>query len=187
MHINKNNFYKLFLLIIVFSFPIIINNNFYIDDNVRLITGSPDWSWVGRPFADYLYYFLSGNKLIDDFFPISLILGILFFCLIVSNIIKEDKSWLGILPYSFFIVNPFFLQNLNYRFDSLPMLIAVSMGIYAFFYESNKKYKEWIFPICSLVLCLGFYQPCVNIFLMLIACNILTRLKTESKMYVTFK
>lgn len=181
MTINKNNFYKIFILTLLFCIPIIINNSFYIDDNVRVLTGNADWSWVGRPFADWLFYLLSSGFKIDDFSPISLILGLAFFSVIISNILKEDKTWLEILPYSFIVVNPFFLQNLSYKFDSLPMLLALSLSLYAFYYENINIYKKCIVIGVLLILTLGLYQPCINIFLMLIACNCLYKIREGIK------
>lgn len=186
MIINKNNFYKIFILVLIFCLPIIINNSFYIDDNVRVLTGNADWSWVGRPFADWLFYLMSTGFKIEDFSPISLLLGIAFFSLCLANILKEDKSWLNLLPYCFIAINPFFLQNINYKFDSFPMLIALSFSMYAFFYENINIYIKSVVIILLLTLTLGLYQPCINIFLMLIAGNCLLKIKDGSKTKILF-
>lgn len=186
MKINKNNFYKIMILTLLFCVPIIINNAFYVDDNVRILTGNADWSWVGRPFADWLFYLLSSGFKIKDFSPISLLIGITFFSLIMSKILKQDKSWLELLPYCFFVVNPFFLQNLNYKFDSLPMLLALSFSICAFYYEDKNIYSKSVVITALLVLTLGLYQPCINIFLMLIAGHCLYKIKEESKSKIVF-
>lgn len=181
---NKSLYIAILSLVSLFCLPIILYNGYYIDDNIRIITGSPDWSWVGRSFADYLLITLSLNKYIDDFSPIPLIIGLLTFSYVLYYAIKENipnPTIISIMPFIFIIVNPFFMQNLTYKFDSLPMILALSCSVFAFFISIENKIREWIAKIFLLFLCLEFYQPCANIFLALGACNILIDLKKNEK------
>ena len=71
------------------------------------------------------------------------------------------------LPLSVaFIVNPFFIQNLLYRFDSLGMTLAIFSCAIAF-------YMRWsvvglYLKVFFLIICLNFYQPFANLFLGLV-------------------
>lgn len=178
---NKSLYMAIFLLILLFASPIILYNGYYIDDNIRIITGNPDWSWVGRTFADYLMISLSLNEYIDDFSPIPLIIGIAIISFViyyaVNNVFKNDIKLINIIPFIFIVVNPFFMQNLTYKFDSLPMLLALSSATLAFFIDIENTLKSIITKIALIFISLELYQPCANIFLMLGACNIIINIK----------
>ena len=179
---NKSLYITILSLVFLFCLPIIIYNGYYIDDNIRIITGNPDWTWVGRTFADYLMISLSLNKHIDDFSPIPLIIGLSIFSYVLYYSIKRiipNPTLINIMPFLFIIVNPFFMQNLTYKFDSLPMILALSCSVLAFFINMDNKLKEWSLRILLLFVCLELYQPCANVFLILGACNIITNFKNN--------
>lgn len=182
---NKSLYTVIFSLVLLFALPIILYNGYYIDDNIRIITGNPDWSWVGRTFADYLMITLSLNKYIDDFSPIPLIIGIatLSFVLYysINKTFKETPTIINIIPFVFIIVNPFFMQNLTYKFDSLPMILALSAATLAFFIEIENKVKNIIVKLGLIFISLELYQPCANVFLILGACNLLIDIKNNKK------
>lgn len=180
---NKSLYAVIFSLIFIFVMPIILYNGFYVDDNVRIITGKPDWNWVGRTFADWLMKTLSLNtEVIDDFSPIPLVMAIALFSLTLYQVISknvENISIMKVLPFIFLIVNPFFMQNLTYKFDSLPMTIALSCAVFAYFYENVSKVKKYLVMTGLLVVALELYQPCANIFLMLGAANLIGDFKAN--------
>lgn len=180
---NKSLYAVIFSLIFIFVMPIILYNGFYVDDNVRIITGKPDWNWVGRTFADWLMKTLSLNtEVIDDFSPIPLVMAIALFSLTLYQVISknvENISIMKVLPFIFLVVNPFFMQNLTYKFDSLPMTIALSCAVFAYFYENVSKVKKYLVMTGLLVVALELYQPCANIFLMLGAANLIGDFKAN--------
>lgn len=182
---NKSLYAVIFSLIFIFVLPIILYNGFYVDDNVRIITGKPDWNWVGRTFADWLMKTLSLNtEVIDDFSPIPLVMAIALFSLTLYQVISknvENISIMKVLPFIFLIVNPFFMQNLTYKFDSLPMTIALSCAVFAYFYENASKVKKYLVMTGLLVVALELYQPCANVFIMLGAANLIGDFKANKE------
>lgn len=182
---NKSLYAVIFSLIFIFVMPIILYNGFYVDDNVRIITGKPDWNWVGRTFADWLMKTLSLNtEVIDDFSPIPLVMAIALFSLTLYQVISknvENISIMKVLPFIFLIVNPFFMQNLTYKFDSLPMTIALSCAVFAYFYENISKVKKYLVMTGLLIVALELYQPCANVFLMLGAANLIGDFKANKE------
>src|SRR5262249_11640604 len=62
------------------------------------------------------------------------------------------------------IGSPFFLENLSYRFDSLPMSLAVAFAIFAAINLKNKKLDVIIGSLC-LTIAFGLYQVSVNVFI----------------------
>jgi len=180
---NKSLYAVIFSLIFIFVIPIILYNGFYVDDNVRIVTGKPDWNWVGRTFADWLMKTLSLNtQAIDDFSPMPLVIAIAIFSLTLYHVVSknvENISIMKVLPFIFLIVNPFFMQNLTYKFDSLPMTIAISCAVFAYFYDDVSRVKKYLVMAGLLVVALELYQPCANVFLMLGAANLIGDFKAN--------
>lgn len=169
------------LAYVLYLFPYITSQHYFMDDNVRVIIGNPDWGWQGRPLADYIMYFLSSNmKRITNLNPMPLLLSMGLLLSVIYYIIKKHINSIQIkllIPYFFIIGNPFFVHNLLYQYDSSLMISAMSLAIFAFFYEDTNKIKENGIIILSLIASLSLYQPCANIYLALIAGNFLIKIK----------
>lgn len=145
------------------------------DDNVRVVTGKPDWGWQGRPLADWLYYILSfSHAHIKDLFPYSLLVGLLTLSLLYKKtesflVCRHKEKIYTILPFLFIIINPFFIQNLSYRYDSLPMILALIAGMLAYFVLITQLSKmiKIALSILLIISSLSLYQPCVNAYLVI--------------------
>lgn len=169
------------LAYVLYLFPYITSQHYFMDDNVRVIIGNPDWGWQGRPLADYIMYFLSSNiKRITNLNPMPLLLSMGLLLSVIYYTIKKHINNIEVkllIPYFLIIGNPFFVHNLLYQYDSSLMISAMSLAIFAFFYENNNKIKENGMTILSLIASLSLYQPCANIYLALIAGNFLVKIK----------
>lgn len=74
----------------------------------------------------------------------------------------------GLLPIAFIVCNPFFLENLSYRYDSLSMAAAVVLATLP--EALDKRVTNYGFYVStSLILfsSLNLYQPAINIFIVL--------------------
>lgn len=172
--LNKK-YFLITVLFILYVLPLLFSPYYYMDDNVRIVTGKPDWGWQGRPLADWLYYALSFSQThVKDFFPYSLLVGLL----ILSLLYKKTESFLvcrhkekiyTILPFLFIIINPFFIQNLSYRYDSLPMILGLIAGILGYLVLTTKLNKMTKITLSMLLIIssLSLYQPCVNAYLVI--------------------
>lgn len=185
--ITKQKFMFIFLLMgIIYLFPFIITPYFFMDDNVRLWAGNPDWGWQGRPLSDLIFFILSSNNAkIYDLSPLPLIAGWLFFSGTVYYIINkhiETIKLIHVIPFLFILTNPFFVHNLLYKYDSLSMLLATSCAFLAYFYTSNNKYKSIIVPIGLLWSSLSLYQPCLNIYIALCVSGFIIKIKKEQNL-----
>lgn len=145
---------------------------YYRDDYWRVVTGENFWGWAGRQGADQLAHFFSLNRYHVDSYPFGLIIavlaiaGILYF--IASKLSKQSHYAKLALPLLF--INPFFIQNLAYRFDAPQMIISLALAILAYYIVDGKPSRK-IASIGLVFLSLIIYQPCVNIFLGLMAVN----------------
>lgn len=166
----------------LFYYPILYAGSFYADDIYRISVGNNGFKWIeiGRFFLEWLAYVYSGNSTtIVDPYPLGLILSILLIgisgCVISLRFdsIVNSNSNLGFFLGILFVINPFFTENLLYRFDSLGMSLGILFSSLAFYFFANKSKGYWwpvgaIFSVAALFVSLNFYQPSINLFLSLL-------------------
>lgn len=164
----------LFFLGIVFCLPIILANSYYMDDNLRAIYGYT-WSKSGRIFSTVLMNVLDLHvRNILDLAPLGQILGILalsYAALVLTRRLTgttfPDRLSLCLcgLPL---LVQPFMLENLSYRFDALPMLLAQACAALAAAAPVIWPGRQRV-PYCAFLVfaVTAFYQPALNTFMAL--------------------
>jgi len=164
---NKNMIFYL-VLTLIYIFPLILANVYYIDDMGRAMYGY-GWHGDGRILATLLMQMLSLNRTIVDLFPYSTILSALIFTVSgyltckISGIEDHAKiKMCSFIP----LVSPFILENLSYRYDCLPMSISVIACIIPFLFVSN-KYIFIILSIIGLLISALTYQASLIIYPML--------------------
>ncbi|WP_339050150.1 glucosyltransferase domain-containing protein [Candidatus Hamiltonella endosymbiont of Tuberolachnus salignus] len=166
---NKNMIFYL-VLTLIYIFPLILANVYYIDDMGRAMSGY-GWnhSYDGRILSTLLMQMLSLNTIIGDLFPYTTILSALifttsgYFTCKISGI--EDQKKIKICSF-IPLVSPFILQNLSYRYDCLPMSISVIACIIPFLFFSN-QYIFIILSIIGLLVSAFTYQSSISIYPML--------------------
>lgn len=171
---NKKYFYLYSLLLFLWCLPFLFYQDFYRDDYTRLVSGYAGWENAGRPLATLLYNLLSMNiGTISNLYPLPIFLSILFLAYVFSKLhvnIKRyhsDFSDWSIAPSILLIVvNPFFIQNLAYQYDVLPMCLALATSIQAFLILDNSK-KNIAISVLLLVISLSLYQPASNVFVVI--------------------
>lgn len=160
-----------------FFYPIIYGAGFYADDFYRINVVEKGFLWnsLRRYFATYIAQFYSQDThFIIDAAPLTWVLsifliglsGVLIFCKLNRNYQK-----FALILSVVFIINPFFVQNLLYRFDSLGMFLGLFFAVLAFSLNSTKKH--FIIRVLLLVISLNFYQTFSNIFISLVAIELL--------------
>ncbi|EBH2622998.1 hypothetical protein FKF64_24010, partial [Salmonella enterica subsp. enterica] len=69
MIFNRNDkmFISVFLgLAIIYTFPLLTNQSFFVDDLGRSLYGGLGWSGNGRPLSDFIFYIINfGIPIID--------------------------------------------------------------------------------------------------------------------------
>lgn len=167
---KKSTLLLLIISALIFYFPVIYGQSFYADDIDRITTGSYGWPALGRFLAYLISLLYSANLSITvDPAPLTWILSIVIyglaaFCINVK-ISTIDKNFA--LPLSLvFIVNPFFIENLLYRFDCLGMAFSLLLSALAF--SLRWSAVDCVAKALLLIICLNFYQPFVNLFIGLV-------------------
>ncbi len=164
----------------IYVLPIILAGRYYNDDLGRTITGATGWNGDGRPATEQLMRLYSFGRPITDTFPLTLLLGIVIFSysmtLYMRRYFGEDDQSLGILHvFAGFLLlaNPFFINNLSYRFDCLHMLISISVPLLAFAIPCKNEIAGMVFDLICVFLTLCLFQPSVGVYLSLILVEVL--------------
>ncbi len=174
-NVDKKNIYTvLFALPFIMIAPLIFGSAsgflYYADDYQRLVSGKGDyWSANGRPIAQFLIETISGGKLIVDFSPIGVLIGLLSvtsaLIYVFRNKIDDNSNYIWIIAA--WLANPFLIQNYLYIYDSATMLLAMAMAFLAAEIGKGKRYNFFLTFILSLgVLCL--YQAALPIIIIMI-------------------
>ncbi|EMJ9367248.1 glucosyltransferase domain-containing protein [Escherichia coli] len=185
--ITKNDYKHLIALMLVsllFTLPIIISNVYYRDDLDRVITGYYGWSFAARPLADILMMLISGSGIkLVDYAPYSTIIAsamVAVAAFIIKKFLDSKEVANSTFIAALFIINPLFLQNLLYRYDSLPMSMALACAVASYFLRLRNIYASHTIRALLAVASLSLYQPCFNIFIALLSVELTASLLKRS-------
>lgn len=159
-------FLFLLALSLIYILPILNADRYYIDDLGRSIWGYSKWGVNGRPLADIVMSAISFGYPLLDISPIPQIAGLVVLCASLSvslcRIVPNFKQPAIIIAALCFIINPFLLENISYKYDALPMLLSASLLLISFSFGV----KWWQLPIPAfMVVCsLSLYQATLTLF-----------------------
>ncbi len=129
---EKNTFVVSFLLYALILLPILITDRYNVDDWGRTVIGYLHWGQNGRPLADVVMTTLGLGKPLVDFSPVCQIGAII--CLswlsaVVARRFEIRRPLVASLVTFPLGANPFFLANLSFKFDSLPMVLSLILAL----------------------------------------------------------
>lgn len=166
----KNWYLWIFATAIIYVLPIMLANVNYVDDMGRAVYGY-GWDNDGRIFTNLFTFLLSFGNGVVSVFPFSLILSAIILSIsgmIISYVVIGLESKLQRVSSLIFITSPFMLENLAYRFDSLPMSLSVMFAVLPYLVKDKKLF------IASSIICLtltfGLYQTSAMIYLGIALC-----------------
>ena len=155
----------LYSLILV---PILRADRYYVDDWGHALLGYSQWANDGRPLTDFLMRILGGHPPLVDFSPLPQIGAIAVLSYLSVLVARKFKlcgpmvAALATLPLG---ANPFFLENLSFKFDSLPMALSVFLVLLPVLSTPAGTWRSWVTGTLLLTASLCFYQPSINAFL----------------------
>jgi hypothetical protein len=172
---SKKNFltfgisFALYFLLILL--PILLADRYCNDDLIRSLSGNYGWNNNGRHLANLLMRILQfGASRAIDISPFPQLLAIALLA-VVSVLIRIRFSiqspLLAALCAMPLGAQPFFLENLSYKFDAPLMAAAVLFSLVPFFIEKRGPAYAGLGAL-SLLAALNFYQPAINVFLVLV-------------------
>lgn len=181
----KESFLFYLALFSVYILPLVTSGVHYRDDYVRALRGN-DWDILGRKLTDLLMYTTSINfNSILNISPLNYIIIILLFSLTLTFFIHKnliEKNIFNHIACSFFVLSPFFLQNLYYQYDSLSMSLSLCLVLVAYTLDWNQN-KNIFLGVLFLFLSAALFQPITNIFLALLVSGFIFGLKDNERSY----
>ncbi|MDA3047255.1 glucosyltransferase domain-containing protein [Campylobacter sp. JMF_08 NE1] len=189
---KDKNFLKYFGFIYLFYFigifAIIRANIYYIDDNTRAISGDYQfWANASRYSTIFLSDFLNFGLPLLDFSPLQNLICILILSLasmILVKTINNKISYLALIASLFMGLNPYFLEALLFKFDSIYMCVGLFASIIPFLFI-KRKFLFCIISVISLLIMLTTYQS-LNFTYLLIAMFLIFLKISQKKEFLNF-
>ncbi|MDA3062434.1 MULTISPECIES: glucosyltransferase domain-containing protein [unclassified Campylobacter] len=162
---KDKNFLKyfgfIFTLYFIGMFAIIRANNYFVDDNIRSVNGTIGaWGSLGRHSMVKMSEFFNLGLPLVEFSPFSNFLCIFFLSLssiVLVKTINYKITYIALLGSLFIGLNPYWLENLLYKFDSVYMCISMFMTILPFLFF-KRPILFFVISTLSLLIMLTTYQ-----------------------------
>ncbi len=155
---------------ILYLFPLILANFYYIDDVGRFANSEFNWLKDGRPLMQLMGKCLGLGKPYLDIFPLGQVLSalILNYSLVLwgRKYIKERNPFVvaGYLALSY--LNLFLLEAFSYVFESIGMTISFSLFLFLYALPDNVEYRtKLLFSMIAVVLSMSFYQASLGAYI----------------------
>lgn len=162
---------------LLYVFPIIHADIYFFDDLTRVVNGYTDWEDQGRPLASISQLIISASRpsMLLDVAPLTQLIAAFLLALSAfqfNEYLKRDHKKGVLLASALIIVNPFFLSNLSYRYDSFSMALGLFLAVLAFCLPLKSRLGSGT-SLALLVASLSLYQSGINIFIALVAIEML--------------
>jgi len=175
-----------FIGLVLATYPIVAADRLYLDDIWRSMHGDPGWTSNARPLADAVMLTLNLGTRVVDLAPLPLWLGLAAIAttlIALRHAFEEFNDGHAWLAMALLVLQPFFLQNLSYQFDALPMALAVSCaGLALAAGVRSSSGKGIMLSVIGLFASLCFYQAAVSVYFVLLAFHILLSLATHGRL-----
>lgn len=169
LDIDKKTLSVITFLSFIIFLPIIFSNHYYVDDLGRSIIGYSNWSQNGRPVADLIFLAISFGPVLPDISPLPQIVAIIAmsFCayLCTAAFIDGESRIAKVMAVMPLITSPFLLENMSYKYDSLPMTVSILCAALPFVLKINRWQAQFIACMISTMLVLCIYQASINIYI----------------------
>lgn len=168
---DRHVFLILLALYFLVLYPILRADRYYVDDMKRALVGRAGWDSNGRPLTTLLMKLLQcyDHALVDispltQFGAIALLawIGVL-----IARRYAIRSPWMAALVAFPLGAQPFFLENLSYKFDALSMTLAIYLAMLPVLLLKHDR-RGWWWGVLALFASLNFYQAAINVTLVFI-------------------
>ena len=173
----------LLALYFLILYPILRANRYFNDDLKRALIGHTGWDSNGRPLTTLLMKLLQCyDSALVDISPLTQIGSIAVLAWIGVLIARRyaiRSPWLAALVTFPLGAQPFYLENLSYKFDALSMSLAMLLALLPILTIGRQR-RGWWLGVLSLFGSLNFYQPAINVYLIFVLLDVvLAQLREE--------
>lgn len=171
-----------FALLMIATYPLVMADRLYLDDIWRSMHGQLGWTSNARPLADGVMIALNMGTRVVDLAPLPLWLGlaaIAVLLVVLRRVFAPFSAGHAWWAMALLALQPFFLQNLSYHFDALPMALALTTAGLALAVGVLRPGRTGLaLSALSLMASLCLYQAAVSVYFILLAFHVLLSLAT---------
>lgn len=188
---DRSVFFALLGLYFLILYPILRANRYFDDDLKRALVGHTGWDSNGRPLTTLLMRLLQCyDSALVDISPLTQIGAIAILAwagVLIARRYAIGSPWLAALVAFPLGAQPFYLENLSYKFDALSMSLAMLLALLPMIALRDNR-RSWWLGVLALFASLCFYQPAINACLIFILLDIvLAQLRDRTPRQLTIQ
>jgi hypothetical protein len=168
---DRSVFTILLALYFLVLYPILRADRDCNDDLKRALFGRTGWDSNGRPLTTLLMKLLQcyDHALVDisPLTQIGAIAALAWVGVLIARRYELRSPWIAALVAFPLGGQPFFLENLSYKFDAFSMALAMLFALLPIIVLKDDR-RGWWLGILSLFISLNLYQPAINVYLVFI-------------------
>lgn len=162
---DRSVFVILLSLYFLVLYPILRAGRFYNDDLKRALFGRTGWDSNGRPLTTFVMKLTQDyDHALVDISPLTQFaaIGILAWIgVLMARRYAIRSPWLAALVAFPLGAQPFFMENLSYKFDALSMGLAMLLALLPVMTRGRTR-RDWWLGVLSIFASLNFYQAAIN-------------------------
>lgn len=166
---DKVKIITLFIIIEFYNLVLGLLNYTYIDDSFRQITGNTDFAIsYSRWGSEITAWLIQGSRHLTDMgLTTHLLSGFILTLtsLILLYSLTGHLKWFSTLVSLFIGLNPWFLQNLSFRYDTVFMSLSLLFSVLPFLFWRKNKWFYSISLISIFIMC-NYYQSSSSIYIL---------------------
>lgn len=170
-HRARDVFGILLLLYSLILYPLLRADRYYNDDLKRALVGRASWDSNGRPLTTLLMRMLQCyDHAMVDISPLPQIGAVALLAwvgVLLARRYSIGSSWIAALAAFPLGAQPFYLENLSFKFDALSMSLAMLLAVLPIL-QLREGRRAWWLGVLALFGGLCFYQPAINVYLVFV-------------------
>lgn len=170
---NKRSILLVFFIYLVINLAIGIVNFPYLDDVGRQLWGYSKFAeGYSRWGSEILAWMIQGSRHLTDLGLVSSILTAIILTIsssIVVYVLNDKKLQIIPMIVSTIVgINPWFLQNISFRFDAPFMTFSILFSVIPFLWWDSKRYFFFWISVIGVFLMCNTYQASSGVYLLLV-------------------
>jgi len=164
--VNKKGLSYSVILSLLYVLPLILADIYYLDDMGRITDG---YSWTqadGRFASSLIMRSLSLSPyIVVNLYPYYTMISAAIIALsgyLLCYLFDIERNKVLKLSSLLLLINPFFLSNLAFKYDSLPMSLSIFVLIIPFFFVNKSHFIFTSTALLCSYICFCLYQPTVT-------------------------
>lgn len=170
-HSSRDVFGILLVLYSLILYPILRADRYYNDDLKRALVGRAGWDSNGRPLTTLVMRMLQCyDHAMVDISPLPQIGAVAILAwagVLLARRYSIRSPWMAALAAFPLGAQPFYLENLSYKFDALSMSLAMLLAVLPILQLRDGR-RAWWLGVLALFASLCFYQPAINAYLVFV-------------------